>query len=124
MLNVRDGAEEHLCTHRHPSYSGALAIAAGLFIWQSSPGSWIRESGLLMSWEGRFFVGICAIWIISMSEFWFSVGDFNHGPWTLETGLGVFLRMRTEDEILREEFGDQWRSWAEKVPYVLVPFVY
>lgn len=110
--------------NRHPSYSGALAIAAGLFIWQSSPGSWIRESGLLMSWEGRFFVGICAIWIISMSEFWFSVGDFNHGPWTLETGLGVFLRVRTEDVILREEFGDQWRSWAEKVPYVLVPFVY
>lgn len=32
-------------------------------------------------------------------------------------------RSYAEDEILRNEFGDQWTRWAEKVPYALIPYV-
>lgn len=43
---------------------------------------------------------------------------------TPELGLGGFLRARTEDTMLHQEFGDQWKEWAARVPYLLVPLVY
>ncbi|KAE9402952.1 hypothetical protein BT96DRAFT_917890 [Gymnopus androsaceus JB14] len=90
---------------RHPSYSGVLLIITGLIIWQSAPCSWMRQSNICSTWGGKIFVGACATWLGTL-------------------GLGGVLRARAEDDILSKEFGDQWKSWAARVPYLLVPFVY
>ncbi|KAJ4465446.1 hypothetical protein J3R30DRAFT_2676061 [Lentinula aciculospora] len=90
---------------RHPSYTGVLLIIAGLFIWQGGPNSWMRQSGILASWAGKTFTAACAAWLGTL-------------------GLGGISRTRTEDVLLANEFGVQWKEWATRVPYLLFPCVY
>jgi len=59
---------------RHPSYTGLIMIFAGLGIWQASPGSWIRESGVLETTVGRVFAGFAALWNATMGMIvWLSI---------------------------------------------------
>lgn len=38
------------------------------------------------------------------------------------TTVGLLLsRMRTEDEVLKKEFGGVWEKWAKKTRYQLIP---
>lgn len=38
--------------------------------------------------------------------------------------LKIVSRSRVEDEVWRNEFGNEWKEWAKKVPYRIVPYVY
>ncbi|KAE9402949.1 hypothetical protein BT96DRAFT_879183 [Gymnopus androsaceus JB14] len=91
---------------RHPSYSGILMMYAGIFIWQSgSPYSCTRQVFL----GDTFVLGVRGKVLLA----------------GLAMGCAaVGARIRTEDTILLNEFGDQWRRWAERVPYALVPYVF
>ncbi|KAI0649660.1 hypothetical protein C8Q79DRAFT_939843 [Trametes meyenii] len=90
---------------RHPAYSGLILAFVGMLLLELAPGGWLRESGLLHTLGGRMAFGT---WLLS----------------AIFTVLSVVRRARQEDDVLREEFGERWREWAKKTPYVLVPYVY
>ncbi|OBZ67953.1 hypothetical protein A0H81_12487 [Grifola frondosa] len=41
--------------------------------------------------------------------------------WTVYTLVNLVKRTPTEDKVLRKSFGKEWVSWAESVPYRLIP---
>ncbi|KAF8868294.1 hypothetical protein BD779DRAFT_1481920 [Infundibulicybe gibba] len=90
---------------RHPSYLGKILNTVGMMLWCVSPGSWVRESGVLEPLWGRTVLGI-----------YFS---------TLVGILGTLLwRMPKEDATLRGAFGKQWNEWARGVPYMVLPGIF
>jgi len=97
---------------RHPSYTGALALALGGQLCM------LDRRGVVMSLLG-------------------SGGDSDDGQavvravltYALPTSLcmvclGFAKRMDKEDAMLEKNFGEEWRAWAKRVPYRLVPGVY
>jgi len=90
---------------RHPSYTGIFLVYAGLFIWQSSSGSWLRESGILQTWGGK------AIAMGSIS-------------WFLTYGYAFISRTKVEDNLMAKHFGEEWHEWEKRVPYRLLPYLY
>ncbi|KAF9261284.1 hypothetical protein L218DRAFT_946113 [Marasmius fiardii PR-910] len=90
---------------RHPSYTGIIALSGGLILYNLSPGSWIRESGIL---EDPF----CSRLV------WFWVGVVNFVNVTLT------LRASEEDEQLKRKFGEEWEAWRQSVKHRLVPGLY
>ena len=103
--------EHKLITHgpyavvRHPSYTGLLMCILGWCIVYSSPGSWVRESGVL---------SITCI----------KVGLVGWSFLVAASIVTMFHRCTEEDQFLSERFGKEWQSWARRVKYKLVPFVY
>ena len=103
----------HLITHgpyafvRHPSYTGVMMYLVGIIMAQASPGSWLRDpaSGMLTTPWGIFAV---LLWLWSMGAVW----------------TCLMFRMKDEDEMMREMFGDEWIRWASRVKYRLIPGVY
>jgi protein-S-isoprenylcysteine O-methyltransferase Ste14 len=91
---------------RHPSYTGFLISHPGWFLWQLSPGSWVRESGLWDTVAGKIVVLTYAEAII------------------FGTVYTVLRRMKAEDDALRKVFGERWEQWAKEVPYFVIPGVY
>ena len=90
---------------RHPGYGGLLMCLVGWCIVHGSPGSWLRTSGVLGA--GWVRAGVMC--------------------WCLLTAAciaTVLRRSAEEDEFLSRRFGKEWESWAGKVKYKLVPFVY
>ncbi|PIL35218.1 hypothetical protein GSI_03008 [Ganoderma sinense ZZ0214-1] len=90
---------------RHPSYSGLLLGIAGIVTVGLGPGSYLYESGMLAN---PWVAGPAAAWAL----WWASVAG------------GVVRRVSTEDEVLRNRFGQEWEEWAKRTPYKLVPYVY
>ena len=90
---------------RHPSYSGWVLLLVGHYLLLSSNGSLFVEARLWDTTLGR--VAACA----SMA----------HLTWVT---AGLLYRTRTEDEMLRKEFREEWDAWAKRTPYRVVPFVY
>ena len=90
---------------RHPSYSGMLAVQAGLVCWFCSRGSWLRESGVLESTVGSVFF-------------------YAFGLYLGSTNMVGVSRMGMEDKKLQGVFGEEWGAWARQVPYRLVPGLY
>lgn len=89
---------------RHPSYAGMILTIVGAFL-SHSKGSWVAECGLLDSPVGR---GLAAYWVLVAAAVMSS----------------LLLRIPREDQLLMKQFGDEWREWAQRVPYSLVPGVY
>ncbi|KAF9458768.1 hypothetical protein BDZ94DRAFT_66993 [Collybia nuda] len=89
---------------RHPSYTGAILSGVGVALCHLSRGSWLLEcSGILPD-----------SWLI----FWSILG---FGAFVVTMALGS--RMKKEDTILKERFGNQWVQWATRVRYKLFPGV-
>jgi protein-S-isoprenylcysteine O-methyltransferase Ste14 len=91
---------------RHPGYTGLLISYSGWFLWQFWEGSWIRESGLWDTAQGKVATLSYAIIMILGSLYL------------------VLSRMSNEDEALRKQFGKQWEDWAKKVSYYILPGIY
>ena len=68
-------------------------------------GSLIMETGILNSMAGSVAI-YGALGIVALIAWSFTV------------------RLFTEDEVLKQEFGHEWEVWAEKVPYRLFPGIY
>ena len=103
--------EHKLITHgpyavvRHPSYTGLLMCIFGWCIVHGSPGSWLRESGVLdITWIRAASTGWSFLMVASI--------------------VTMFRRSRDEDQFLSERFGKEWTNWARRVKYKLVPFIY
>ncbi|TFK49513.1 hypothetical protein OE88DRAFT_1736530 [Heliocybe sulcata] len=90
---------------RHPSYLGLILAFMGFHILHLSPGSWLRESGVLSTVLGK---GLLWAWLAVVST----------------AVPGVLSRMPTEDRMMKSQFGEQWDRWSQRVPYRFIPFVY
>ncbi|KIJ66846.1 hypothetical protein HYDPIDRAFT_186460 [Hydnomerulius pinastri MD-312] len=90
---------------RHPSYTGFLMCYIGLMVMHASPGSWMRESGVLGHLVVQGVVGLWVVFAVAISRF-------------------VWKRTGDEDRMLRNAFGEKWETWAGRVRYRLVPGVY
>ncbi|KIK67099.1 hypothetical protein GYMLUDRAFT_217036 [Collybiopsis luxurians FD-317 M1] len=90
---------------RHPAYTGVLCTIVGIVFVHGASGSWLRECRALNTPFG-----------LAMSITYFLI-----------TGLitvGLLKRIPKEDQALEERFGQEWRNWAERVPYQLFWGVY
>lgn len=91
---------------RHPSYTTYIIGTAAIGFVPLTRGSWLRESGVL---------GETA---------WARVPYALGALWAAYVCTGMVLRTRTEDRLLKGEFGAEWEEYARTVPYRLVPYVY
>ncbi|THU81125.1 hypothetical protein K435DRAFT_823485 [Dendrothele bispora CBS 962.96] len=66
------------------------------------PRSWMRESKFLHTAPGKL---ITAAWFLLY----------------LRIIVSLLLRVETEDELLRRQFGKEWNEWERRVPWKLVP---
>lgn len=89
---------------RHPSYTGLMLVTVGINLCLLSPGSWVRESGVLETVFGKCCL---AYWVAVSAAF----------PL-------VVMRAPREDELMKKQFGAQWEEWAKRVPYRLIPGIY
>ena len=102
--------DQHLVTTgpysivRHPAYAGSWLLSIGSVLMHLGPGGWLYEcvSGHPLSNT------MMAAWGI------------------LRVTVAVILttRVNREDEVLRKEFGEEWKAWARRTPYKLIPFLY
>ncbi|KAF9476241.1 ICMT-domain-containing protein [Pholiota conissans] len=88
---------------RHPSYTGVYLTLVGATLVLSSPGSWMVEYGV------RTPLGFLA------SAFWVVKCVFAF--------RGMSVRLKAEDDILRDTFGAQWEEYAARVPSKFLPGV-
>ncbi|KAI0042245.1 ICMT-domain-containing protein, partial [Auriscalpium vulgare] len=90
---------------RHPSYAGVVLGVVGTLLLHFGPGSWFRAVGLLGTSAGWWFAAL----------------------WTaMETYVltSILARAPTEDAMLREQFKEEWDTWAARVPYRVFPGIY
>ncbi|PBK82381.1 hypothetical protein ARMGADRAFT_1038695 [Armillaria gallica] len=90
---------------RHPAYAGMVMAFIGITTIHLGDGAWLRESGVLNSVLG---MSVITTWKVGM----------------LVAVFSVLMRVKTEDDFLRREFGEKWEKWAHDVPYRLVPGLY
>ena len=90
---------------RHPSYSGSLLMCIGMILWFTSGGSWLRESGVLDTVPGS----TVAFGVLALLS---------------SIAVSLCLRVKLEDELLKNSFKQEWEHWARRVPYDLIPWVY
>ncbi|OCH94850.1 hypothetical protein OBBRIDRAFT_831441 [Obba rivulosa] len=90
---------------RHPSYTAGIVGFCGMAVCLACPGSWVRESGVLTTAWGRTIM-------------------YGWGTWTAYLVSMLCLRTPEEDRMLRKQFGEEWDTWAAKVPYRLLPGVF
>lgn len=106
-LTIRDGHK--LVTTgpyaivRHPSYTGLAFVLAGLTICELAPGSWWVEAGMVHTNPGKI---IAALWILQVIAL-----------------TAAIARAPIEDAALRQEFEEEWRAYAHKVPYLYIPSI-
>ena len=88
---------------RHPSYTALILTVTGIFICESSSGSWYMEARAFDSAVGKgiaLLAGCCVAILFS-----------------------VVSRAAKEDQLLSENFGQEWKEWRQRVPYRLIPCV-
>lgn len=90
---------------RHPSYTGLLLQNIGIIVMYGSQGSWMRQSGILHVPFAKVLVAVNVCFLVI--GFWLSI-----------------TRPAVEDEMLQRAMGEDWKNWAKKVKYRILPGVY
>lgn len=89
---------------RHPSYTALFIYFAGVILSVLGDGSWWAGYGIFTGLGrvlGMAQVAIMTAWVI------------------------FFLRRtKLEDEVLAQNFREQWSKWSLRTPYKLLPLVY
>ncbi|KAG1750482.1 uncharacterized protein EDB91DRAFT_1235023 [Suillus paluster] len=94
---------------RHPSYTSGLCVFLGVLLCHFHTQSWVVScSGVFPSSSQAVKLTLACVWVAFIS--------------VVYSGLGS--RIKKEEEMLEGNFGDQWRSYAKRVPYRLVPWLY
>ena len=109
QLSVRNGHQlvttGPYAVVRHPAYTANTLQFIGVLILYGSQTSWLRNSGVLA------IPGLKAIVL----------------AWLMErtiTAISLIRRISEEEEVVKSNFGDDWKSWAEAVRYQLIPGIY
>ena len=90
---------------RHPSYTGACMCLAGVAIWYTAQGSWLRESEIYKNPLAWLVLALEIVHIFMVIQL-------------------MFGRMPKEDEMMKKTFGKEWDEWARKIPDRLFPGIY
>lgn len=90
---------------RHPSYTGGVIIGIGAVLCYLGKGSWFFSYGGLETFWGKL---LAVAWAFL----------------SLSVPLLLLGRVNVEDEVLHEQFGEEWVAYARRTPYKLIPFVY
>lgn len=90
---------------RHPSYTGALVLYAGVLLSQMGPSSVWVQTGMSAGAGGRVLGALYWLLIVFANAV-------------------MVARIPKEDAVLRETFRGEWDAWARRTPYRLVPYVY
>lgn len=94
---------------RHPSYSGGLFILLGFLLCHFHTRTWLVScSGVFPSSDQGLKLALGCVW----------AGFFG----ALYAGLGK--RIQKEEAMLQGNFGDQWKSYVNRVPYRLIPWLF
>ena len=93
---------------RHPAYLGTTLQCIGNVLTFFDEGSWWKE---------------CALGLLGEGVIYRTIGYAYMGWWGLLISY-LWFRVDGEDAGLSMEFGSLWQTWAEKVRYRLVPYVY
>ncbi|KAF8127722.1 hypothetical protein EV363DRAFT_1344473, partial [Boletus edulis] len=88
---------------RHPSYTGSLALVLGWLLG-------VIVSLMASGWDSN--IGQAVVMAASTSV-WATTVCMLY--------LWLSKRMNNEDAMLEKNFGEEWRAWAKRVPYRLVP---
>uniref|UniRef100_A0A8H7XMM4 Protein-S-isoprenylcysteine O-methyltransferase n=1 Tax=Psilocybe cubensis TaxID=181762 RepID=A0A8H7XMM4_PSICU len=88
---------------RHPSYTGVYMTLGGATLVLGAPGMWTADHGV---WTPIGFVIAC---------FW----TFK----CLYAFRGMCVRLRAEDQVLKDTFGGKWDDYATRVPRKFIPGV-
>ncbi|KAI0271639.1 hypothetical protein BC834DRAFT_922368 [Gloeopeniophorella convolvens] len=88
---------------RHPAYAGGVMNVLGLITACWSPGAWWREAGMINTIPGKV---LAVVWAVAVVH-----------------SMLIFARAPTEDAVLHKEFGEEWESYAARVPYRYIPGV-
>jgi protein-S-isoprenylcysteine O-methyltransferase Ste14 len=90
---------------RHPSYTGLLLQVIGIIVMCGSQGSWMRQSGILHAPFVKVLVAVNVLFLVI--AIWLSIS-----------------RPAIEDNMLQRAMGEDWKNWAKKVKYRLLPGIY
>jgi len=90
---------------RHPSYTAAALYVVGHGLCHFGVGSWWAECGLWGTSVGKVVGSVFLTW------------HFIVVPMLMK-------RSKTEDEVLKRTFGDEWVRWARKTPYAMFPYIF
>ena len=90
---------------RHPGYFFGTLSGIGMSLMIASPGAFVRRCGWLDTVLGRVVLGVWA--------------GQNVLGWVMS-----YIRCRTEDELLRARFREEWDAYAGRVRYRMVPGAY
>ncbi|THH09142.1 hypothetical protein EW146_g8772 [Bondarzewia mesenterica] len=90
---------------RHPSYAGVAFGVLGTLLLHFGPGSWFYDGGWFGTRSGLLY-----------SVFWACMEAY--------VLISIMMRCPKEDELLMDQFRDEWKAWAEKVPYRICPGIF
>ncbi|KAG6377736.1 hypothetical protein JVT61DRAFT_14508 [Boletus reticuloceps] len=119
-LSIRP--KQALVTHgvygviRHPSYTGAFGLGVGMILCvfdrrgviMSLVASAVASGGGSDNDQAVVTATLTCVCVTLLCILYF----------------GFTKRMNNEDAMLEKHFGEEWRAWAKRVPYWLVPGVY
>ncbi|KAF8121132.1 hypothetical protein EV363DRAFT_1366679, partial [Boletus edulis] len=98
---------------RHPSYTGFTMLTVGyLFCVLDRQGPIVSVCTGLLGGSGTGHTTVTGV----LACMW-ATGLYLAYAW-------LYGRMNREDEMLQKNFGEEWRAWAKRVPYRLLPGVY
>ncbi|KAF5309231.1 hypothetical protein D9619_012719 [Psilocybe cf. subviscida] len=89
---------------RHPSYSSGALAMVGAMTCHLTPGAWLRECSGLFEHAWRTHLHVLAGSVPVLVFF-----------------LLIVPRLDREDELMKQQFGEEWVRWATKTPYKLIP---
>jgi protein-S-isoprenylcysteine O-methyltransferase Ste14 len=99
---------------RHPSYLGYFATLAGAALMLVPRDGWARA--VFAPWvasaphtPGKLAAGAAAAGVVTANALMV---------------LAFRARVNVEDEMMRDQFGQQWDKWAKKVPNQIIPYVW
>ncbi|KIK90964.1 hypothetical protein PAXRUDRAFT_14051 [Paxillus rubicundulus Ve08.2h10] len=95
---------------RHPGYTGGISVLLGFLLCSLSRDSWLVACSPLSPGQVEPMMAnvLRGAWILMFAMF----------------GVGLVRRMNNEDAMLEQNFGKEWKEWAKRVPWRLIPWVY
>lgn len=94
---------------RHPSYTGGLCVFLGVLLCHLHTLSWMVScSGVFPSSDQGVRLTLGCLWAGLLGLLYY----------------GLRGRIQKEEAMLQGKFGDQWKSYMNRVPYRLVPWLF